>query len=139
LVPPPSGGFVTPFVFPLTTTAAQQIPGQMTSGGLVETWPVVTINGPVQRPKVELTDLWFVELDANLAGDQSVTIDTRPWARTVLRNDGASLAGKLTRRSARLSKATIPPGSQFQVRFSGTDLTGTASMSLRFRDAYPYL
>lgn len=140
LVPTDQGGFITPFVFPLTSTAASGSPaGQVQSGGLVETWPVVTFQGPVQRPSIELTGLWKFELDANIAFDQSVTIDTRPWARTVLRSDGASLAGKLTRKSARLSKATIPPGESFQVRFTGTDLTGTASMSLRFRDAYPHI
>lgn len=135
---PPSGGILMPIEFPMFTSAPATVPGQVDVGGLVDTWPVITITGPVAQPKVVLPDLWRLELDTALAFDQSVTIDTRPWARTVLRNDGANLAGALTRASAPMAKATLPAGSSTQLQFIGNDETGTAQVTLRFRSAYPH-
>lgn len=139
LAPPPSGGFTTPFVFPLTTTAASVRPGQLAIGGQVDTWPVVTIAGPVSRPRVVVTDVWTLELTATLAWDQTVTVDPRPWARTVLRSDGANLAGTLTRASVPLSGMQLPAATDTQVVFSGTDPTGSARCTVSYRNAWPHL
>src|SRR5690606_20764520 len=102
-------------------------------GGDTDTWPVITIRGPVAQPSIRLvgTDV-AVRLDTTLAGDRSVTIDPRPWARSVLRDDGASLAGAL--RGSPLAALRLPPG-QTVVHFGGTDLSGQSSASIRWRDA----
>jgi len=138
LYAPTSGGITAPITAPITTTAPVTVPGQVNVGGLVDTWPVVTIEGPIETPRVELVGLWSLELNTALAFDQSVTIDTRPWARSVVRSDGASLAGKLTRQSVSLSKAVLPAGSRSQLRFTGYDLTGTSRVTVSFRNAWPH-
>lgn len=135
----PSGGIEAPIIAPITTTAPSTVPGQVDVGGLVDTWPVITIQGPIEWPRVELVGLWRFELNTTLEFDESVTIDTRPWARTVLRNDGANLAGRLTRRSVQLSKATLPAGASSQLQFTGYDLSGTSSVTVSHRAAYPHL
>lgn len=139
LVPPPAGGLVAPLAAPLSTVPVVNRPGLVTTGGLVATWPVITIRGPVTSPAVQLTGLWTLALDVTLAYDQDVTIDTRPWVRTVLRTDGATLAGKLTKASAPLSEARIPPQTSTEVVYRGVDITGTSSATVAWQDAYPHL
>jgi hypothetical protein len=132
---PTQPGFSTPLTPPITTEAPATVPGKITVDGETSTWPVVTFHGPVRRPKLTVRGQWEVELDAELVYDQSVTIDPRPWARTVLRNDNASLAGKLTRASVKLSAMTLPPG-QHTFQFEGSDETATATVGLSWRAAY---
>lgn len=139
LIPPPSGGLLAPLASPLTTAQVVNRPGLVTTGGLVDTWPIITVHGPVTNPKVTLTGQWFMQFSTTLASDQSLTVDTRPWARTVLRNDGASLAGSLTRDSVPLSRASVPGATSTEVVYSGTDITGTSSATVSWRDAYPHL
>lgn len=138
LVPPPSGGLVTPLAAPLSTTPPVQVPGAITVGGDLPAWPVMRIYGPVTTPAVQVTGLWTMTLDLTLAEDQWITVDTRPWARTILRRDGASFAGALTRSSPRLAHAAVPPGS-YEVALRGVDVTGTAKVQFRWRKTYASL
>lgn len=139
LVPPPAGGLVAPLVAPLATVPVVVRPGLVTTGGLVATWPVITIRGPVTSPVVRMTGLFTLAFNTTLAYDQTLTIDTRPWARTVLRNDGATFAGRLTKTSTPLSATRIPPQTSTELVFSGVDLTGTSTVTVAWRDAYPHL
>ena len=139
LVPPTSGGVAPPLTPPFSTVPRSTRPGLVSTSGLVDTWPVVMFTGPVLNPAVQLTGLWSIQLDIQLAYDQSVTIDTRPWARTVLRNDGANLAGALGRFSAKLSAARIPPGVDTEVLFTGVDATGTSRLTIAWQNAWPHL
>lgn len=135
LVPPPSGGLVPPWVPPLSTVPPVSRPGTGTHAGVTGTWPRITFHGPVQNPSCRLTGGWEIGLTTSLAFDQSVTIDPAPWQRTVLRNDGATLAGALTRQSPAMPDMKLPPG-DFQVVFTGSDDTNTAQMTFNWRDAY---
>lgn len=104
------------------------------NGGDEATWPVIRIDGPVSQPEVAYVGTTVsVRLDVTLAHDRHVTIDTRPWVRSVLRDDGASLAGVM--RGSRLAELALPTG-QTAIRFAGTDLTGQARCTVRWRDAY---
>ncbi|MGW7090112.1 hypothetical protein ACWGH2_42385 [Streptomyces sp. NPDC054871] len=82
--------------------------------GRLPTYPVIVINGPCKDPKVSLTRGWSVQLATTLKKDEFVTIDARPWARTVIRTTASgttsSVADKLTRASARLGAMSLPPG-----------------------------
>ncbi|MFD9190423.1 hypothetical protein ACFWCA_19595 [Streptomyces phaeochromogenes] len=82
--------------------------------GKVPTFPVITIHGPCKNPKVTLTPgLWAVQLSMTIAQDEYVTIDPRPWMRTVVHTAGSSsksVADKLTRASPRLAEMYLPPG-----------------------------
>ncbi|MFG3715806.1 hypothetical protein [Micromonospora sp. NPDC047730] len=136
LVPPLGGGLTGTLAAPLTTTATSDRSAGVTVGGALAAWPVLTIRGPVTNPVVEVVGLWRLELRTTLAHDSTVTIDPRPWARSVLLNGGGSLAGALTRTSPRLAAMAIPPGA-YEVAFRGTDATGTSSVRFAWRETFP--
>lgn len=134
IVPGTSHGLSSPLTGPLTTTQTGERAGTVNEVGGTQPAPLtILITGPVTNPWVQ-GDGWRLDLKTTLAYDQSVLIDTRPFAQTVLRNDGVSLAGSLSRGSL-LSKARLKPGSTL-LRFGGTDATGTASCSIKWRAAY---
>lgn len=131
LVPVSSGGLVAPLISPLTTVAGAQRQGLVTVGGDAPAPVELVFKGPIVNPKASSTG-WEVGLNATLAYDQTVTVNTRTG--TVLRNDGASLAGALTRRTY-LPDARLRPGDR-ELIFSGTDQTGTASCTMRWRNTF---
>lgn len=140
LNPPPHRGLVGPLTTPLrmTGSGATKVPGEAIVGGTKPAWPVITFYGPISKPACEVVGRWKATLDLTLAAGQRVTIDTRPWALTVLRNGSASVAGKLTRSSPKLPDMRLPPGrSDFILR--GSDVTGLSYMTVAWRDAYAYL
>lgn len=135
LLPNLGGGLMVPFTPPAILRAVNNSDSTMiTNGGDLPTWPVITFHGPIVNPSVEWVATGSrLTLQATLAYDRSVTIDTRPWARTALRDDGASLAGSL--RGPRLGEFTLPVGPT-QIAFRGQDPTGTSSCVVRWRDAH---
>lgn len=143
VVPATTGGLITlegrGLTAPLTTAAAGARPGVLTVPGDTATWPVVTFTGPVSRPSLELrvdgVRSWLIDLDVTLADGESITIDTHPWARTVLRNDGANLATARTIASTPLRRCVIPPGPSVVI-FRGTSPSGTATCAVTWRPAY---
>ncbi|MFI1012674.1 hypothetical protein [Streptomyces sp. NPDC020965] len=138
--PAPRRGLAGPLTTPLrmTGSGSSKVPGEAVIGGTKPTWPVITFYGPVAQPVCEVVGKWKASLDLTLAKGERVTIDTRPWALTVLRNGSASVAGKLSRSSPRLPDMRLPPGRQdFVLR--GSDATGLSSMTVAWRDAYAYL
>ncbi|MBZ6253626.1 hypothetical protein KVH27_35335 [Streptomyces olivaceus] len=140
LVPPDHYGLVGPLTTPLTMTRESEgkVAGDFIVGGTKPAWPVITIYGPIANPVCELVGHWKAGLDTTLGVGERVVIDTRPWARTVLRNGGASVAGLLTRGTPRLKDMRLPLGRQdFVLR--GTDASGTAHMTVAWRDAHAYL
>ncbi len=140
MAPPPHRGLIGPLTTPLSMTGvgATKVPGEAILMGTKPTWPVITFYGPVSKPACEVIGGWKVSLDLTLSAGQRVAIDTRPWARTVLRNGSASVAGSLTRSSPRMKDMRLPPGRHdFVLR--GTDSTGTSYMTIAWRDAWAYL
>ncbi|NGO67887.1 hypothetical protein [Streptomyces boncukensis] len=139
IAPPPHQGLVGPLTTPLSMTGpgSSLIAGEAVIGGTRPTWPVITIYGPVRKPGVRVVDRWEAHLNLTLKAGEAVTIDPRPWARTVLR-DGASVAGLLYRSSPRLDEMRLPPGRRDCV-LTGTDPTSTSYMTIAWRDAYAYL
>lgn len=135
LLPTLGGGLMVPFTPPATLVAVGNSDSTLAvNGGDTDTWPVVTFHGPITNPSIEWVATGSrLTLQTTLGTGRSVTVDTRPWARTALRDDGASLAGAL--RGPRLSEFTLPVGST-QIAFRGQDPTGTSSCVVRWRDAY---
>lgn len=73
----------------------------VTNDGDVIAWPVWTVQGPATS--VVLTNVTtgqVIDLPVALTNVQSVTIDTRPFFKTVRRNDGTNLYGSLTAASS---------------------------------------
>lgn len=133
-VPAAGGGLKAPLASPLSTTATSDRSTVFTVSGAANTWPVFEVVGPISNPVVEVVGRFRLTFRLSLAYDQRLVIDTRPWARTILRN-GASVAGSLSRTSSRLSQASLPTGSH-QLVLRGASAPGTAAVTVRWRDAY---
>jgi hypothetical protein len=139
IVPPTTSGFTFPAVFPMTSAEVTERPGILNHPGDVDTWPVLTIAGPVTNPALELrvdgARVWLFEVAASLAAGQVLTVDTRPWVRTLLRQDGANMSGERTRATSPIADIKIPPGLS-TILFRGSDISGTAQASVTFEPAY---
>lgn len=134
LIQAAGGGLISPLGSPLTTTADSDRSRGFVVGGALPTWPVIEVTGPITNPVVEIVGGARFEVRTTLAFDQKLTIDTRPWARTVMRGS-ASVAGLLSVRSTRLSTAELSPGPH-EAALRGVSATGTPKLTLRWRDAY---
>lgn len=132
IVPASSAGLVFPTAPPFTwrSDGAPQTRLAHVSGD-APTPLRVTFAGPVVRPWVRVGQV-LVELTGELAYDETVTVDSR--LMTITRADGASVPGMLGAR-VRLVDLRLPPG-EHEVTFGGSDLTGTATATLAWRDAW---
>lgn len=135
ITPPQARGLVFPVVFPWGTFQGGQRQGVVNNPGLRSTTDVtITIHGTVNRPIVG-GDGWELELDTSLAYDRSVVISA--MNKTVTRDDGVSLAGKLTRKS-RLDQIQVPAGAS-EFKFRGTSVDGSATATIRWGSAHTSL
>ena len=131
-----SGGMCAPLFAPLSTVGGGARSGVIDAvGGTAPAPFVAVIHGPITNPWVAGPG-WRFNFLTTLGSTQTLTVDTRPWARTALRNDGASLAGALTRASTVLSDARLLPGSGSWLDFGGIDGTGTATCVVSWRPTY---
>lgn len=135
LVPDLGGGLVAPLSAPLSTTATSDRSQTFTVDGLLPVWPTITLNGPITNPTIEVVGVFKMSFNVTLAADDQLIIDTRPWARSILRN-GAGLAGALDPRTSRLSQASVPPGT-YNLSLRGASATGTPQARIAWRNAYP--
>ena len=131
LIPVNSGGLKAPLRAPLRASPGGSRQGLVSISGDAPAPVEVVFKGPVLNPVASSTG-WQIGLNASLAYDQSVTINARTG--TVLRNDGVSLAGALTRRTY-LPEARLRPGSR-EIVFAGTDPSGLSSCTIRWRNTF---
>lgn len=118
----------------LSTTAPNEKATSVSDVGGTGTAPFTAlIHGPISNPWL-IEDGWRIDIATTLAFDQYLIVDTRPWAQTVVRNDGVSLAGSLSR-TTRLSNCRLKPGGTV-LRFGGKDKTGRAYCSIKWRPTY---
>lgn len=127
------GGLLAPLASPLGTTLNSDRSSSISVDTALPAWPIITIQGPITNPVVEIVNVFRVEVQTSLAYDESVVIDARPWRRTAIRNGGSSLGGAV--RGTRLSKAKVPTGSH-EVVLRGLDATGTARATVQWRSAH---
>lgn len=113
--------------------------------GRLPTYPVIVINGPCKDPKISISGLWSVQLHKTLKTDEYVTIDARPWARTVLHTTASgtssSAADKLTRSSPRLGDMSLPTGlwnATLSYTRTSTDYNTGPRVEIRWRDAHAW-
>lgn len=139
--PPDSGMYATTskpvtaegLKFPLVARGYTTAANTFTVAGNIDTWPVVTIRGPILNPTVEVAGCFRFSAAASLLYDETLRIDTRPGRQTVLRN-GSKLAS-LTRTSTLLPAASLPPGSH-TLTLSGSSSTGSPTAQIAWRPAY---
>lgn len=131
LIPVNAGGLTAPLIAPLTASPGSSRQGLVTIGGDAPAPVEVEFKGPILNPVASSTG-WRIGLNATLAYDQTVTVNARTG--TVLRNDGVSLSGALTR-GTYLPEARLQPGSR-EIVFAGTDATGLSSCTVRWRNTF---
>lgn len=127
-------GIKSPLTGTLSTVAGGDVIDTIQEvGGSAPAPFVAVIRGPILNPYISGPG-FYLKLNTSLAYDQFAVIDTRPFAQTVIRNDGAPLAGALSRTS-RLTTARLLPGSA-SIKFGGTDATGTARLDFSWRPTF---
>lgn len=110
---------IAPFVFDSGNTSRQ---GMIHNTGSVPSPIRVEFSGPVVDPTIRsVTHGWQISLDTSIAYDRTLTVDTRDM--TVLRDDGASFAHTVTRRSD--LGVMVAPGYD-EIVFEGSDQTGSS-------------
>lgn len=136
IVPPTSTQGVTlPATPPHVLGVNQEVPASVLVDGVLPAWVTAEVVGPIANPIVKLTGGWEFRLSGTILAGTSVTIDSRPWRRTILTSSGASWAGKRLRQYAALSELQMQPGLA-AVTLGGSDPTGTAYMNLRWTPAH---
>ena len=134
-VPVFTGGLPVPAAVPWVLGGGSGESSYMvTVGGDVAAWPVFELHGPILDPFIEVVGVGRLVFKGQLAYDQTLTVDTRHWARWVKRN-GSPFPGALSPAGSRLSDMSRRPGS-YQVFFGGHDPTGTSSLDVRVSPAF---
>lgn len=129
------GELTVPFTTPFSTLVEPApIPVDAVVAGTTETWPVIHIEAPtgIYNMRLQFGELWGVGIAGDLPPGSVVDIDARPWARSALLNGQAG--GLNFTRYTSLSAMGMPPGTH-EVNFTGSDLAGTATCVLSWRDA----
>ncbi|MFJ4880071.1 hypothetical protein ACIP93_33355 [Streptomyces sp. NPDC088745] len=110
--------------------------------GRLATHPWITFHGPGRNYELTVDGLWTVQLNVDLDVGQSVRLDSRSWARTVVNvKTGASVADKLSRSSPLLRDVLLPPGMHTaRMRFArrpGITFVGPR-IEIEWRDAHAW-
>lgn len=131
----PSGAYTAPFRTPLRASGGGERVNELTVGGTAATWATVTFQTTafVVNPWVEIAG-WRIELTTALPYDQPITVDPRPWVRSVYRRDGTHLGRYLTARS-RLARMRLPAGRTHAARIGCASSTGAFTATVRWRNA----
>lgn len=130
-----TGGLPVPAAVPFVLGGGTGVSAYaVTVGGDVATAPVFELHGPILDPFIEVVGVGRLIFRGQLAYDQTLTVDTRPWTQWVKR-DGAAFPGALSPDGSRLSDMVLRPGS-YQVFFGGYDPTGTSSLDVIVEPAF---
>jgi hypothetical protein len=134
-LPPTSGGLSFPAEAPFTFDSGSTSHSKsILVTGEVAAWPVFTINGPITNPAIDVLGVGKLIFAGSLFFGQRLVIDTRPWARWIMKgSSGAS--GMLSSVGSRLSEMSLPVGAH-TVILRGHDVTGTAWLEVSVEPAY---
>lgn len=120
--------------FPMRLTSSEVFADvDITNSGDVDAWPVWTVTGPGSSITFQnLTTGYTLMLDTTLAVSESVTIDTRPGVKTVVKSDGTNLYPNL---SATSNLWPLQRGvNAVQISMGGA--TSATSVTMRRRHKY---
>lgn len=120
--------------FPLVARGYTTQANTFVVNGELDAWPVITIYGQILNPVVTVDGAFRFTAATSLKYDETLTIDTRPGRRSVLRN-GNQIAA-LARTSDLLEDAALTPGAH-TFTLSGSSSTGSPAAVLSWRAVYP--
>lgn len=120
--------------FPLRLSSSEVfVAASVDNAGDVDAWPVWQVIGPGSALVLRnLTTGKSLELATTIAAGSTVTIDTRPGAKTVVDESGANLFGDLSATSDLWS--LIAGSNSVQVELGGS--TGATQVSLLYKRRY---
>jgi hypothetical protein len=128
-----NGGLTWPVTWPAAWAGLSSTEQAVNNQGVYDTWPVIVFNGPITNGKVSFPELGTsFMLQGPVASGVAVSVDTQPWASTIVDQNGNSYAGYAVGNS--LGDLAIPPG-QSRVIFTGQDPTNTSSCQISWRSA----
>lgn len=120
------------FPLRLSSSAVFVNDASVNNPGDLEAWPVWTISGPGSNIVISnLTTTESLTLTTVVTAGQSVTIDTRPGAKTVLNDDGTSLFPLMSPTSSLFSLAK--GDNHIQVSMDSTSTTSSIRLAFRPR------
>lgn len=127
IVPTLTGGVVFPVVFPVVfaTSSSNLTSLSFPNAGVT---PIITFRGPVGTPSVRFGDQ-TLKLATTLGENETITVDTRPWALSVTDQAGSPRLKDLDPRSTRLTDLRLPAGT-VPVEFAGTSPSATAAVDI---------
>lgn len=132
LVPPTTGGWMFPLVFPISNLNPSVKGAHFKVGGDKPAWVRAQIKGPIQAgAELELVGGWKIKTNRSLAYNETAEVDARPGRRTLTINGKPN--NFLTPSSSRMSSMLVPVGDR-QIALRGTSLEGTASATVWWRD-----
>lgn len=106
------------------------------NAGDVETWPEWTVTGPGEHIKLRnLTTgetMYFEHEDSKLGIGESITINTKPFHKKIIKNDGSNLFYTLSDDS---SLWTLQDGNN-AIRLEMSGATEESSIQLSYRNCY---
>lgn len=134
LVPSLLGGIVPPLTPPyLAGYVPSQANNTAVNSGRNSTWPIITFTGPCSYPGLLfVASQLSISYNGILKNTDTLVIDTRPWAGTALLN-GTNVSGLLLGNT--MEAMQLPAGSTL-LRFTGTDYTGQAQLTVVWRNAW---
>lgn len=135
-IPSASGGTTYfPFTFPVIFGGSRSQGNTSASNdGDIETWPTITINGPISKPKItNRTTGEYIELDVNLSSSSNNIIINYDQDDLSVTADGQNVYGKLTTGS---SLFKIVPGSN-DITLTGATMGVGAQAHISWRDSWP--
>lgn len=142
-----NSGVRVPFVPPFTSRAAVGPRSTtITVEGDTPTPAIITFEGPVLKPRLTVllnpdedgnpADRWIAEIPSLVASGDPVTVDARPWVRTVTRKSGGGV--RTSPRITKIDQLLLPPG-RHELVFTGEDPSGEATVTVKWRNAHASL
>lgn len=133
IVPPSGGGVVLPFIVPVVIGAQTGGNGVCINNGTAETYPVLTLTGPLTNPTIQnITTGDFITLNITIAAGQVVVIDMNPPVPSIILNGTQSL---INNKSTTSSFWYLDVGSNFIVLSTGS-VSDTGNVAIAWQDAY---
>ena len=102
--------------------------------GTLDTWPAFSFSGPITNPLLNLIDIGVsAQIIGNVPDGTTISIDTAPWARQIVDQNGKSWAGSYD--GDALGQFIVPPGITGW-SFNGQDSTGKGRCVIQWRTAH---
>lgn len=128
--------FIPPFISDAGTTSSSS---ELIIGGEAKTPLVIEIKAVADQLSgslVKVDDYFTAAFQEPVVPTNPVTMDARPWVREISTASGGNVA--VVPRITRLSKMWLPPGGH-ELTFTGEDISSTATVTVRWRNAHKSL